>query len=114
MYVEGTDLDDFAKPVSSSINEWIKQSGSVASFVDETTDIDGESRRNLGIHLRIRKKGEMREALKKLYEVANKNKCEFVIGVVDEKTGLSEEMCYFGYEEGKPDAFEIANYIGLM
>ena len=115
MYVESSYLDDIAKPVTSSITEWIKKTGSVATFIDQTNEVDKASRqRDLGIHLRIRKKGEMKDALKKLYEVAKKNKCEFAVGIIDEKRGTSEEVCFFGYEEGKPDAFEIANYLGLM
>lgn len=113
MYVEGSDLDDVAKPISSSIADWIKTTGSVATFVDQTNDSGGIPERNLGINIRIRKKGEMRDALKKLYEIANKHKREFVIGIVDEKSGVSEEVCFFGHEEGKPDVFEIANYLGL-
>ena len=51
--------------------------------------------------------------LKKLYAIATKQKIEFVVGIVDDKTGESEEVCYFGKQEGMPDVFEIANYLGL-
>jgi len=114
MYVEGSDLNDVAKPITSSITEWIKNTGSVAIFIDQSSGSNENPERHLGIHIRIRKKGEMRDVLKKLYEIANKNKREFVVGIVDEKTGISEEVCFFGYEEGKPDVFEIANYLGLI
>lgn len=111
MYVESVNLDDVAKPISSAIVDWIKATGSAASFVDKQ---DQEGSRQLGIELNIRKKGELKDPLKKLYEIANKNKSEFAVGIVDQKTGLSEEVCFFGREEGKPDAFEIANYLGLI
>lgn len=110
MYVEGSDLSDVEKPITAAISQWLQATKSVATFIDETND-SGE--RSLGIQLRIRKKGEMKAALQKLYEIAKQNKREFVIGIVDEKSGCSEEVCFFGHEEGKPDVFEIANYLGL-
>lgn len=109
-YVDSDDIADIAKAVSSSITQWIKATNSPAYFID-----NGEgTTRQLGIQLQIRKKGELRDPLKKLYEIANKQRCEFAVGIVDKKTGETEEICYFGKSEGKPDAFEIANYLGLL
>lgn len=120
IYAEHQDLEEVAKPVSNAISQWIKATGSVAIFVDdrnEEGEDDGEFDRqgtgNLGIKINIRKKSELRDPLKKLYAIATKHKLEFVVGLVDEKTGKSEEVCYFGKEEGVPDVFEIANYLGL-
>lgn len=110
-YVDGSNIDDAAKAVTSSVTEWIKATGSVATFIDQKIE-NGE--RQLGIQLNIRKKGELRDPLKKLYEIANKQKCEFAVGIIDEKTDETEEICYFGKEEGKPDTFEIANYLGIL
>ncbi len=110
IYAEHKDLEAIAEPVSRAIKVCIKATGSVMTFEDNR---DEEGNGNFGIKINIRKKGELRDPLKKLYGIANTHKLEFAVGIVDEKTGKSEAICYFGKEEGMPDLFEIANYLGL-
>ncbi|ABC30825.1 conserved hypothetical protein [Hahella chejuensis KCTC 2396] len=122
IYVDGTDLEDIAGDVSSAIESWVKESALDLTFVDnrqaepeasEDVDLDDPSDWRIGVNLSIRNKKQLKEPLEGLYKIAKRLKCEFVIGIIDEKTGEQEDVCYFGFEEGQPDMFEVGNYLGI-
>lgn len=68
---------------------------------------------DFGLTLSIKNKKHLQEPLNFLNKIAQSNKCEFVVGYFNETTNKKEDVCFFGFEEGKPDLFEIANYLGL-
>ena len=43
--------------------------------------------------------------------MAKAYKCDFVVGYVEQSE--REDVCFFGHEEGRADAFEVACYLGL-
>lgn len=61
----------------------------------------------------MKSKFKLKEPLNFLYKIAKTHKCEFIIAMLDSESGDLEEVCYFGFEEGRPDLFEIANYLSL-
>lgn len=75
-------------------------------FVDRIQD----SNRHLGVLLQPKEPKHLIAPLNALYALAKTLNCEFVVGVVN--GGDYEDVCFFGKEEGKPDAFEIASYLG--
>ena len=60
----------------------------------------------------MKKNQHLKDPLSFLHGVAKDHKVDFVVGFFEEN-GDSEDVCYFGHEEGKPDIVEIANYLGL-
>ncbi|MEH6473604.1 MAG: hypothetical protein V7752_20460 [Halopseudomonas sp.] len=122
IYLDATniELDDFDKvsgPICESISEWVEQNPTGVVLVDQRgTESDGDSLTDLpalGIHLTVKRKAQLKAPLSYFYDLAKQHKQEFVLGILDKSTGATEEVCYFGFEEGKPDAFEVSNYVGL-
>jgi len=107
--VESEDLQSVGAPIASAISAWVEEKDTGAHLLDER---DGGLYAVLGINIQVRKTAGLKEPLRFLFSLAKEHKCDFVLGVYD--GDAKEEVCYFGHEEGKPDVFEIANYVGLQ
>ena len=107
--VESDNLQDVGASIASAISAWEAEKDTGAHLLDER---DGERYAALGINIQVRKTAGLKEPLRFLYALAKEHKCDFVLGVYDGER--KDEICYFGHEEGKPDVFEIANYVGLQ
>ncbi|MFT7562126.1 MAG: hypothetical protein ACI93R_004061 [Flavobacteriales bacterium] len=126
IYVDGTDLEEIEEKISSSISSWLSSlvSGTKEGkkntlvFVNQRTGAEHGSEGdapgwNLGVNLKVKSKRELKEPLNTLYLLAKEHKRDFVIGIINTKTGVNEDVCFFGHEEGRPDIYEVANYLGL-
>jgi len=120
MYAESEDLRDIIAPVVEAMTTWLEEKGYdnitiVSEAIQECDDDDDITPADylLGFRLELSNKNKLKEPLNFLNKVANSNKCDFVVGYFDEHTNEREDVCYFGREEGRPDLFEIANYLGL-
>ncbi|MES9899738.1 MAG: hypothetical protein ABW148_12025 [Sedimenticola sp.] len=117
IYVESADLEEIAEPMSEAIARWVKQSDDAATLVNDRhqpgEDETGEVFWNLGINLEAKRRSDLKKALQFLYSQATEHKCEFVVGIAASNKGPAQDICFFGYEEGRPDAYEIANYMGF-
>ena len=124
IYVDDADLDpkhfqEITSPISTTINHWISEQKQNIRLLTPLKEADNEEYINeithealkLGICIRVKSKYKLKEPLNFLYSLAKAHKCEFVIAILN--SGDLEEICYFGYEEGRPDLFEIANYLSL-
>ena len=119
-YIDSTDLDDIAEPVAQAISDWLAstQQGK-AQLVNrrpEDEDDAGQARVgewDLGLLLETGKKADLKAPLAFLYDLARQHECDFVVGIFDQQTGQPENVCYFGHEEGRPELYEIASYLGL-
>lgn len=115
IYAESDDLEAIAEPMSEAIAGWVKKSDGSATLVNDRhqpgEDEAGESFWNLGINLEAKRRSDLKKALQFLYSQATEHKCEFVVGIAASSKGSAQDICFFGYEEGKPDAYEIANYM---
>ena len=122
-HIEPNQFDKVSGPICKSISEWVEQNPTHAVLVNPrsaepdgdtpSTSVTGDELPALGIHLAVKRKAELKAPLSFFYTLAKQHKQEFVLGILDKSTGATEEVCYFGFEEGKPDAFEVSNYIGL-
>lgn len=117
IYIDTHDLDSEAKNeltanASKDMAEWITQQSQSISLISDANDEQGEADK-LGMHINVKSAYKLKDALNFLYTLAKKYKCEFVIAQIQPDTGDAEEVCYFGHEEGRPDLFEIANYLSL-
>ena len=103
---------EVADKLMTAINAWLEETEIAAQPVDVR---DGEGADwLLGIQLEIKRKAGLKRPLEFLYQQAEKMEREFVIGLYDKETGDRENVCYFGYEEGRPDPDEVALYLGLI
>jgi len=109
MLVETMDWDDVDASLSESIMAWAADQGDAIELVNQTDIATGE--RHLGINLQASKAAQLRAPLQFLYGLSKAHKLEFVVGVYDPDSRAMEDICYFGHNEGKPDPFEVANYL---
>ena len=109
--LEAGDLNKMLNPVSESISSWIGENKKYVQLLSQESE-EGDVLK-LGVSLQIKSKFKLKDPLNFLYTLAKDFKCEFAIAIADPNTGESEDVCYFGFEEGKPDLFEIANYLDI-
>jgi hypothetical protein len=124
IYIDHTDLElerlkEISPLILKSISDWISQQKLTIRLLSNPTAGHDKEQKNdiaaekLGIHIQVKSKFKLKDPLNFLYTIAKTYKCEFIIAMVDSDSGDLEEVCYFGNEEGRPDLFEIANYLSL-
>lgn len=106
-WVDQPDLGDSESQFIEGLTAFVVEHKEHAELVN--TQSDGQW--SLGIDMKIKATKQLVAPLNALYPLAKMAKCDFVVGFVEE--GSREDVCYFGYEEGKADAFEVACYLGL-
>jgi len=109
--LEEGDLNKMLNPVSESISAWIGVNKKNIQLLAQQSETDDSLK--LGMSLQVKSKFKLKDPLNFLYTLAKEHKCEFAIAIICPDTGDSEDVCYFGFEEGRPDLFEIANYLDL-
>lgn len=108
------DIDEQPSEVLLNIEAWLEDNAS-ATLLNQHAPLSADdfdfSNWRLGIEMDVAHKQQLKEPLNFLYGLAKDFKLEFVVGVY--QSGEAEDVCYFGFEEGRPDLFEMANYLGL-
>lgn len=99
------DEKDVSAEVRDAIAEWL---GEGKEGVTPIATEAGEP----GVEVTMSTKFDLKDPLNALQSIASKQKCNFVVGFIDEQSGTREDVCYFGHEEGRPDLHEIACYLG--
>lgn len=64
-----------------------------------------------GLVMHISNQRQLKSPLNLLNAFAKRNKCDFVVCIVNDDPQGLEEICFFGHNEGKPDLFEISCYL---
>ena len=114
IFAEHEELTDFADQLFAEIAAWAEPKTVLHAILrtDETEATPvGNREMDLGVEFTVSKTQKLKEPLNFLYPLAKKYQCEFVVGVIED--GKYADVCYFGFEEGRPDLYEIANYVGL-
>lgn len=96
------------KDISAEVHEAI--AGWFGEGKDKVTMMEPESGVP-GVEVAMASKFDLKEPLNALQAIATKQKCNFVVGFIDGKSGTREDVCYFGHDEGRPDLHEIACYL---
>lgn len=105
--VDAPDFDDVMAPMQAAMSSWVAQSSYNAQVLcDEDDD-------TLGLTIETGKKATLKSALDFLYDLAKAHELDFAVGFIEAETGTAHKVCYFGYEEGRPDIAEIGSYLGL-
>jgi hypothetical protein len=94
-----------ASDVAQAINAWLGDGKKGVQSL--AADAGGP-----GLEIAMNNKAALKEPLNALQIIATQNRCNFVVGMIDSDTGEKEDVCYFGHEEGRPDLYEIACYLG--
>ncbi|MEZ5524801.1 MAG: hypothetical protein R3E62_07550 [Pseudomonadales bacterium] len=102
--------EEVADKLVQAMTKWFVDAELAGEIVDvREGDVEDWT---VGLNLEIGRKAGLRKPLEFLYKQAKKMEREFVIGLYG-KTGNREDICYFGFEEGRPDVDEVALYLGL-
>lgn len=91
--------------IIKAFEAWQLESRSIARLIDQ---IDQQL---LGFDIDTVKKKTLIKPLEFFYLQAKEYQLDCVIGL--EEQGQREDICYFGFHEGKPDIHEIGQYLGL-
>jgi len=114
MLAEHDDLDDFAEALYQELQVWAEPKTTMqAVYRHDEAEQPSLSKRpiEVGLELTISKAQKLKDPLNQLYDFAKKYKCDFSVGIIEE--AKRSDVCFFGFEEGRPDMFEIANYLEL-
>lgn len=122
LYIDNPDLDELAEPIEQAISAWL-DTGEVNTkwvrLVNRSSESEEEANEHrvgdwdLGLVIQTNKKIYLKAPLNFLHNLAKEHEQECVVGRFDDETGEPENVCYFGFEEGRPDIHAIASYIGL-
>ena len=116
--IEPSRLDEIHAPISEEIATWVSDKKTIRSLTlidpaDSESSDKQENDSKLGICIELKSKHKLKDPLNFLYTLAKTYQCEFAIAIVDPDSNELEDVCYFGFEEGRPDLFEVANYLAL-
>jgi hypothetical protein len=118
-YIDSDDFDDIKQAALVQLIEWFKDNPRKIELLVEPIDLDLEQEDDianidkLGLQLTISRKSQLKQPLQFLYELAQSLPCEIAFGAIDSQKQISETICYFGAEEGKPDLVELGTYANL-
>jgi len=112
-YLVSDELTECAAEVAEQINQWNQQQEKPLEFVNTYSDETSEDEWKVGLTAEVKRLNPFKKALLALYKIAEDTKQDFVIGFVNESKQREEDVCYFGYNEGKPDPLEIATYLNI-
>ena len=65
----------------------------------------------VGLDFHVKKTKQLEVPLNFFNDLAKEHKQDFVLGTINNNE--AEDVCYFGFEEGKGDSFMISQYLGL-
>ncbi len=70
-----------------------------------------EASDTIAINAQVKKPNHLKPAVELFNTLAEQYQIDFVLGLIE--NDQKEEICYFGYEEGKGDTQTIAMYLGI-
>ena len=119
IYVDGSDLDDIAGPITEELDAWVNKNGFEINVVNHRHEKTSELKPNelpywdLGVNLKPDNSLQFEKALQFLNDIAHKYKRDFALGYYSESSGISEDIDYFGYESGNPNIVEIKQSLSI-
>lgn len=111
MYAVSDELQDIAPALAAAIQTWGAERTHCQVVLNRS---DSGEWLQVGVHLQIKKSPQLQESLNTLNALSRTHKCDFVVGLLPlTEADSAEEVCYFGFNEGRPDMFEVGSYLGL-
>lgn len=112
MFAEHDELEEIQSALFDALTSYIEPKTTMTVVNRLDSDVKTKRVIELGIELSVSKTIKLKDPLNTLFGFAKTNGCDFVVGVIEDD-GRYQDICYFGAEEGRPDLYEIAHYIGL-
>ncbi|HEY7771749.1 MAG TPA: hypothetical protein VIC26_01100 [Marinagarivorans sp.] len=107
--VDQPDFGEREQAAIAAVTTWVEEHSPHATLVH--TDAGEGAELELGIEMQIKAAKQLIPPLNDFYAFAKEYKCDFVVGLIDGDE--REDVCFFGHEEGKADAFEVGCYLGF-
>ncbi|SEG73487.1 hypothetical protein [Halopseudomonas aestusnigri] len=117
IYVDGSDLEEIAEQIESSLVEWLASNNIDAKVInhqhERTPDLSLEDLAgwDLGLNIGLGQINSLPELLDQIYSLGLKHNRDFVVGCYSEGSGISEDISFFGAESGKPKSEQIAEFL---
>lgn len=115
-YIDNSDLDEIVDELQEKLSDWIKQTNSTATLVNNRPDemvFDRRGGWEFGLVIQTKKKATLKKPIDFLNQLSKEMKLDVAIGLLDEESGKSEDICFIAWEEPRLDLGEIATYLGL-
>ena len=119
IYIDGSDLQDVEDGISESINHWLGETKFQAKLINyrypRTPDLEPDDLEdwNLGVNVKLNSATQLKVIAEYLYLLAKQFKRDFVVGYVENDSGVTEDITFFGYECGKPKIQEICKFLDI-
>jgi hypothetical protein len=119
IYIDGSDVQEFESELTKELDEWISINSLSVKVVnsrhERTPDLLPEDMEqwDLGINFNLEPFDLVYLAVDKLYCLGKKYGRDFVFGLYSEKTGISEDVLFFGADSGPQDIKELKNVLGI-
>ncbi len=110
MFAEHDDLQDFSEQLNSSLEKWAAEK-TIFNSICRKEQLNTSRLIEIGLEFETNKSQKLKEPLNFLYGLAKQYECDFSVGIIEGQD--YSDVCFFGFEEGKPDMFEIACYLGF-
>ena len=107
--VDKPEFEDKEADAVAAITQWVGEDNPHATLVHVAESEEAEFQ--LGIEMQIKAAKQLIPPLNEFYKIAKTFKCDFVVGSIEGED--REDVCFFGYEEGRADAFEVGCYLGF-
>lgn len=114
LFSEHDDIEEVRSALAKELSEWAEPKTTVTFINRDIESVKAPKTQRpveLGVELSISKVQKLKEPLNALYKMSKSFHCDFVVGVIDDEA--YQDVCYFGDLEGRPDMYEIANYLGM-
>jgi hypothetical protein len=109
--LDGGDADVDRDAIAAELETWLTESRSSAELIN-SEDPSGELDWLLGLQIDSKRPKTIAKPMQQLYAIAVAHELECVVGQYGDD-GEREDVCYFGFEEGKPNIDEVMMYLSL-
>ncbi len=107
--VDKPEFEEKEADAVKAVTQWVGEDNPHAILIHVAASEEVEFK--LGIEMQIKAPKQLIPPLNEFYKIAKTFKCDFVVGSIEGED--REDVCFFGYEEGKADAFEVGCYLGF-
>lgn len=117
IYIEGSDLDNIAKPIENELSLWLSKINFKASIINQkyerTPDLKSDDLADwdFGLNFFLSEIDDLDNLVNYIFEIAIKYKRNFIIGYFLDKPKISEDISFFGFESGRLDVESVKQFL---
>lgn len=91
--------------------EFLPNNDQLRADLHQEIDQENPADIKIGLDFHVKKAKQLEKPLNFFNDLSKEFKLDFVLGLFTD--GKPEDVCFFGFEEGKGDSFMISQYVGL-